>query len=755
MLLGFCRQAAGQERPTVGSVELAGLRTLSEATVLAKVRTRVGDVFDPAVAADDAKRIAELSAVAYAYYNSELQNSQVKLTFVVVEKNIVREIVFAGNHHYGPSALQRKLGFKQGDFLEVFSAREGAEVISDFYRKEGFAFVKVQLDDSSEGPLSSGKVVYRIEEGPRVKIKKVRFSGNRMLKSSALAGAVKSKSRKWLFWPGLYDQQKLSADAEKLMSIYQKKGYLDARVEPVTEFAADKRAARVNFVISEGPLYLIERLSIVGAHYFDEQKLLSQLRQKQGKPYSQTVADSDRQQLVSIYRSEGFINASVEQRRIFTDAGEVRCEFEVTEGEQFRIGQVNITGNSQTQDKVVRRVLDERDFKPGQWYNADIARGDGQGELEKAIRQTAMMESATIMPGGERPGRRDAQVSVVEGQTGMVMVGAGVDSSMGLIGQLIFEQRNFNISDWPESWGEFIMGRAFKGAGQQLRVALEPGTQVTQYSVSFTEPYLRDKPVRLDVVGSRYMRGQESYDEVRSKGFVGFEKRDKQGWRRGIGFRLEDIEVKRIEPDAPDQVRAVAGDNWLAGVRLSMGRDKTDNVFNPTQGYDVRVGYEQVGGDDTFGVLDGTYRWYHTLFEDLAGRKTVLAAKLHGATTVGEAPVFEKFYAGGIGSIRGFDYRGVSTRAGAGKDPIGSDWLFLAGAEATVPLTLEVLSWLFFVDSGTVDSGSYRVAVGTGIQILIPQWFGPVPMKFELGIPVMKDDDDETQVFSFSVGRLF
>jgi outer membrane protein assembly factor BamA len=193
------------------------------------------------------------------------------------------------------------------------------------------------------------------------------------------------------------------------------------------------------------------------------------------------------------------------------------------------------------------------------------------------------------------------------------------------------------------------------------------------------------------------------------------------------------------------------------GARIGAGRDLTDDRFNPTKGYSFDFGYEQVAGDHTFGIASGVYRRYKTISEDLAERKTVLALKLLGATTVGDAPPFEKFYAGGTGTygIRGFKYRGISKRSGVDDDPIGSKWIFLANAEATVPLSSDTFSALFFVDSGMIDSGGYRASVGTGIQILIPQWFGPVPMRLEIAAPLMKDSKDDTQVFSFSVGRLF
>jgi len=271
------------------------------------------------------------------------------------------------------------------------------------------------------------------------------------------------------------------------------------------------------------------------------------------------------------------------------------------------------------------------------------------------------------------------------------------------------------------------------------------------------------------VVGLSREWQRESYDENRLRGYVGFEKRYKNRWRRSIAFRLEDVDVDGVDLDAPKEIRDDKGSNGLAGVKVGTGRDTTDDRFNPSKGYSFDISYEQVGGEHTFGILSGVHRRYKVVHEDMAERKTILATKLLAATTVGDAPVFEKFYGGGSGlyGIRGFDYRGVSTRGTPTtvggvpivgrkkKDPIGSDWIFLANAEVTVPLVGENFAALFFVDSGAIDSGSYRVAAGTGIQILIPQWFGPVPMRFEIAAPLMKDDEDDTQVFSFSIGRLF
>jgi len=434
------------------------------------------------------------------------------------------------------------------------------------------------------------------------------------------------------------------------------------------------------------------------------------------------------------------------------------------------LGQFSISGNESIQDKSVRRVLDEYDFTPGQFYNADIAPPQGGGKLEEYVQRKVIAEQVIIRPQGQpyqSPGDpnllgQDVIVGIEEGKTGIFQPGIGLSSDSGIIGSLVFDQRNFDANDWPESFGEFITMNAFKGGGQRLLISLAPGTEVSVYSFDFSDPYWRDKPVTFNLLGSKYMRFRESYDEDRLRSLVGFEQRRKERWRRSLSLRAENVSVDGLDLDAPKEIRDVKGDNILFGIKLGIGRDMTDDEFRPTKGYTFNINYEQVAGDHTFGVPGGTYVWYKTLYEDLLDRKTVLATKLHAAAAVGDAPPFEKFYAGGSYSMRGFEYRGVSTRGlqtnvinPERKDPIGSDWIFLASSEVTVPLIGNNIAALFFVDSGAIDTGPYRAAVGAGIQIMIP-WFGEVPMRFELATPIMKDSDDDTQVFSFSIGgRLF
>lgn len=674
-------------------------------------------------------------------------------------KDVIISIEFENNRKYKDKTLRKKLDFEVGNYIDPILAESGRRIIAEFYRKKGFPYIEVALNRKK---LSEGKVIYTVFEGLRMQIKSVKFKGNQAIKTSDLKKAIKTKTRSWLLWPVYYTKEKIAEDVEKLRTLYYERGFLNHRI-------AVRGQTHIIFIIEEGPLYKVRNVTLKGNSHFDNETLLANLKLETGQTYYQRKAQAHAKRILKLYREDGYVDAEARQHlRFVPEANVVDVEFKIDEGRQFRIGKIEITGNEQVHDKVIRRILDEYDFSPGELYNANIAPKQGGGQLERYVQRMTMSEEAMIRPTQPTegaPDRRDAIVDIKEGLTGMWNPGVAVGSDSGVVGQLIWQQRNFDIQDWPESIEEFITMRSFKGAGQSLRVALEPGTHVSYYSVTFTEPYFQDKPTSLDVAGSSYERWRESHDEKREKGYIGFEQRLKNRWRPSFGFRVENVEVGDLDFDAPQEIIDVKGHNLLVGARLGIGRDMRDDRYTPSNGYRFDVGYEQVTGEYDFGIVKGSTVGYRTLYEDLLERRTVLALKLLAATTVSEAPPFDKFYGGGTSTygIRGFEYRGVSTRGlqtnvinPVRKDPIGSDWIFLANTEITVPLIGENIGALFFVDSGTIDTGRYRASIGAGIEISIPQLLGTrVPMRFEFATPFMKDEEDETQVFSFYMGRLY
>lgn len=701
---------------------------------------------------------------SYATTTGQAEENTRESSIEIVGKDTVQSIDFVRNRTFKDKTLRKKLDFDVGDYLDPILSEAYRRTITEFYLSKGFAFVRVTLDKKK---LQEGDVIYTIDEGPRVRVASVKFIGNKSIKTSALRNVIKTQTRKWLLWPNYYIEERPVEDMARLLNIYYERGFLDYRIDVKRVFTDGRAKVHITFEMEEGPVYTVGKIILTGNKHFDNQTLLEGFKLQQGQAYNKRLADSHAKRILTLYQENGFVDAQVRQRPGFIrDTTVVNVEFDISEGRQFRIGRVNITGNEQTQDKVIRRVLDEYDFTPGQLFNASLVPKQGGGKLEKYVQNMTMAEEVIISsstPEGEVIDQKDINVDIKEGRTGLIMFGGGISSDSDIIGQLVWQQRNFDITDWPESFGDFITGQAFKGAGQSLRVALNPGTQVSTYSVSFREPYFRDKPTSFGVTGLKWARWRESYDEERTKGDIGFENRYKSKWRTNLGFRVENVDVVNLDYDAPQEIIDAKGDNAIMGVRVGFGRNLTDDIYTPSKGYTFSLGYEQVTGDETFGILSGTCIGYKTIYEDLAERKTVLAMKLLGGTVLGPAQPFEKFYAGGTGTygIRGFRYRGVTTRGlqtnvpvPERKDPIGSDWIFMADAEATVPLIGENFSALLFVDSGTIDTGDYRASAGAGLQITIP-WFGPLPMRIGFASPFLKDDEDKTQFIFYQMGALY
>ncbi|MBN2129373.1 MAG: BamA/TamA family outer membrane protein, partial [Sedimentisphaerales bacterium] len=457
---------------------------------------------------------------------------------------IIKSIEFTGNHKFKGHVLRERLGFELGDPLDPYLAEGGRLTIAEVYRKIGFPFVQVSLDRER---LADGHLFYTIDEGPRVQIESIDFVGNEAFGAGVLRQVIKMKQKKWLLWPVYYTEGAIDEDLDRLRTFYYNHGYLDYTIRQETEFAEDKSGVSITFFIEDGPLYHVSAIRFTGNTHFTTDQLREKIETGEGQAYLKPTADRDAKAVVQLYREQGYVDAEVRQVPRFTSKtqdNEVTLEFEVTEGRQFRLGRIEVTGNETTRDKTIRRVLDEYGFTPGELYNARLAPKEGGGILEKYVQRAASAQETLIRPvtppDGD-PNRKDARVNIEEGMSGVIIPGIGMSTDSGVIGRLVFRQSNFDISDWPDSLAELFSMKSFRGAGQTLSVTLEPGTHVSQYYVSFSDPYWRDKPVEFDLTGRSWQRYRESYDEKRLRGDVGFEQRLENRWRRSIGFRAENV----------------------------------------------------------------------------------------------------------------------------------------------------------------------------------------------------------------------
>jgi outer membrane protein assembly factor BamA len=424
--------------------------------------------------------------------------------------------------------------------------------------------------------------------------------------------------------------------------------------------------------------------------------------------------------------------------------------FRIEEADQYRIGRVDIRGNRITQERIIRRELR---FFPEQLLNMKAVT-----ESQHRLTETQLFERVDIQPLGTAPNERNVLVQIKEGHTGQIMLGAGISTNSGLLGNVAYTERNFDITRFPRSWSDMFSGRAFKGAGQTLRVVAEPGLELMRFHVDWFEPRLFDQPYSLGTKAFLFTRGRENYDETRYGGVVSVGHRFRNRWYGEVSSRVEGVRIHNLDSDAPPEVRSDSGTHALVGVKGTLIRDRTDSRWQPSRGDRFNLSYEQVFGSYDFGRATGDYRIYRTLYVDALDRKHIIAARVAAGSIFGDAPVFERFYGGGIGSVRGFEYRGISPRSTGTDEPIGGDLFVFAGTEYSFPIVGEQLRGVVFLDTGTVENScemtDYRVSAGVGLRWYIPL-FGPIPMSLDFGFPISRDGDDEEQLINFAFGWTF
>jgi outer membrane protein insertion porin family len=742
----------------IREIRIQGLERIDEGYVRNQIRTTTGQPYSARVMSEDVGRLLRTGRFLDVRATPEPVDGEVIVTIAVREKPVIAAIEIRGNVKFSTKDLLKDIDFGVGDPVDRFLINQGRDAIERKYRDAGYAYAEVTVDE--EALKTEQRVIYTIAEGPRVRVRQITFEGNYSYKPKELMRLVSIKTYIWIFRTGEFDADKAQRDAENIQTFYREHGFLEAEVSYRPEFLDEAHEnLRLVFVINEGTRYTIKEIRITGNTVFTTDDLLAKLKLHPGDFFDAFKLKDDVQAIETEYGRQGYIYAHVLPSRVFAEEpGQVIVTLQITEDGQFTMGRIEIHGNSQTQDKVVRRELR---FYPGELYDTTKVR-----EAEKRIKDTQLFTEATITPVGNAPDVRDALVQVTEStKTVNFILGAGVSSDSGLAGNIVLENTNFDLFDFPRSATEFFKGKSFRGAGQTARIQLEPGTQVQRFRIDFREPYLMDQPIGLSTSAYYFERNRGPYNEQRLGLTWGFDHRFEsgalKGWTGTLGFRNEWVRITDVEFLAAKDIRDVEGGSYLSSVEPGLIHDTTDSVFNPTKGHRFKLGWEQagmMGGAYTFSKITASYVQHWTVTSDEYERKSVLSGRINAGYMFGDTPVFERFYAGGIGSMRGFAFRGISPKDGLRNDRVGGDFMLLTGGEYSVPLYEKVIYGVGFVDMGTVERDitidTWRTSIGLGVRLTLP-FFGTVPMEFDFAIPVMKNDEDKTRIFSFYVGLPF
>lgn len=789
---------ATPDQPIV-EIRVEGNTTIPDEAILKHVKTRTGRAATPKQVREDVRTLYNLKWFFSVEPRYRQTDDGITLVFHVIERPVLQKVTFQGNKDIKTKKLDELIGLRTGGAYDVSINREAVRKIEDHYHEKGYVFASVTLakGDSKD----DREVVFEIVEGPKVKVSNVKFVGNNFASDALLRTKIQTSVLKFWLLGGKFDPATIPGDVEAVTEYYHSLGFFDVKVQqPKQLFSKDKSRLVLEYEIEEGQRYKIRNIEIAGNQVLSTNKLRTGMEVKSGEYFTERKLNKDIQKVTQQYGELGRIFAKIDASPRFLESpGLVDIVYNLDEDQPQRIRRINVHiegDNPHTKESV---VLHRIGVKPGDLANQRAIKlgegrlkgqifATGQGgtkppRIEVVRSQQRPDLSETIVRaqgvndpaqqgssiyggsnqtdplgnlfGGPPPGWVDLDVYGQETQTGRLMFGVGVNSNAGLLGNIVLEENNFDISRPPRSWQDVVDGVAWRGAGQQFRIEAVPGNLLSRYVVSFTDPYFLDQDISFGVSGFYFQRFYRDWNESRLGGRVTLGKIFTQQITGNVALRLEDINLTSPSNPYEPLLAAALGDNFLSTVRLGLTHDTRDSPFLPGSGHFVEGSFEQAFGNFNYSRAELDGRQYFTTYErpDGSGRQIfTLAGNL--AWTGNDTPIFERYFGGGFQSFRGFQFRGVSPLDQGVR--VGGQFLALGTAEYMVPITADgTIQAVAFTDFGTVDNSvsfsEFRVTMGGGVRVTVPA-MGPVPIALDFAWPITKQNNDIVQVFSFYVG---
>lgn len=770
-----------------------------------------GSIFSAEQVRDDIRQLNRLGLYQRVeIYAGLTDDGEVELAFDLLERMLVIDVQVTGNVELNDADIHSMIDVLPGAPIDRFQIDRSARRIEELYRNKGYYFVRVNVDE--EELADTGLVIFRVLEGNRLKVTGIRFSGNEAFENKKLRREIKTRKAN-ILRRGQLDNAVLDVDIANLIVFYKDRGYLDVRTDRLIQPAPNGREAIVTYLIEEGPLYTMREVQIDidpgedEEQVFDRQQIAGLMTIKPGDVYSVRDLDESIKIITDAYGQMGYIDAQVVRlERRDEDEPLVDLVVAISEGGRSRVGEVIIQGNDLTRQEVIRRQIELKPTRPmdstamersktrlrllqlfndrtgakvtpqesGVEFFAEVwddefvprARKSDAPDSDDASDDLGKDPITLTLTPPDKTSFRDVLIEIEETNTGSFDLGGAVSSDSGVVGRVAITQRNFDIRDTPDSFGEFFAGRAFRGGGQTFQIEALPGNEVQTFRVSLTEPYLMESNYSGAVSAFFRRRNFDEFDEKRAGLTLGLGRRFGTRWTGNLNFRYNEIELGDIDPSRPVDVFKASNPTTLVGLAASLSRNTLDSRVRPTSGSRTSISVEQVAGDFTFTPIEIKHNMFIPIREDYLGRSTVLKLSSELGYIPQDrdsSPTYERYYLGGQ-DFRGFEFRSISPKGIRNDnglpsdDPVGGNYKIFLGAEIQQPIYEDLLSVVAFIDSGTVtfDPGfdDYRVSVGFGFRIFMPA-LSPAPLAFDFGFPIVEESTDKTRLFTFSVDLPF
>jgi outer membrane protein insertion porin family len=731
---------------TVASITPEGNERIDSGAILQKISTKPGDFYDPATLRQDLKAVFAMGYFDHVEIEAKDTEAGKNIIFRVQEKPLVGSVVITGAEDIGEQDVRDAANISPNSILNPTKVNEAVQKVKDLYKSKGYYNTEVTAKINAPANANA-EVILEIEEGGKITVEEIAFTGNNSFSDGELKDVIQTSTHKWwLSWltdAGVLKMDVLRQDAERVASFYQNNGFIEAKVgEPIVEQKEDELF--VTFPIDEGARYRVGTVDIEGDLIKSKEELIAALKIRDEEYLNRQVLRDDVTRVTDLYAEQGYAFAEVAPR-VNKASGVERVDILllVRKGEMAYINRVEIQGNTRTRDNVIRRDLK---VEEGGRFDSKAIRTSTQ-----KLNRLGFFEEVTVTP---KPTMSENQMDVVvdvkEKSTGTFQIGAGYSSSENML-----------------FMGEISEDNIF-GTGNKLSLAASTSSESTRYNLKFTNPRLYDSQVSGSIDLFNWERQYDDFTKDSTGAAFRLGHPLWEEWRIFYGYTISDTELSDIDyANVSTAILQSEDINLLSMPEIGLVRDTRDKYFSPTKGSrnSINVSYAggMFGGDAQFTKVEASSNWYFPLFWS-----TVLQVK--GAA--GQAfenednklPVYEKFFLGGMNSIRGFESASISPRDPVSGDKIGGDKMWYGTVAIKFPLVKDMgMDGEIFHDFGNVYGGNvpgededwdfsdYKKSAGLGIL-----WASPLgPIRLAWGYNLDQQDDEDSSTWDFSMGGSF
>ncbi|MBU1084235.1 MAG: outer membrane protein assembly factor BamA [Candidatus Omnitrophota bacterium] len=743
---------ATQASRKISDIKIKGNSSVSTATILSRLKLKPGDSFEESALNKELKRLYATGFFSDVFVETQENPEGIVVLFTVLEKPVIKDIEFKGNSKLKDAHLLKRITIKKGDLLDFSALNQDMAEIKNYYVEQGYQFIKVDYDIVADKDRGTAVVVFVIDEGMSVRIKNIEVEGNKNMTDGELKKYIATKPAWWFINKGAFDRNKFQADLERIRNLYMSKGFLDAKITSSEEFSDNGREIYLTIIVDEGKKYLIGEIKVDGELSFPDTLIRAQIKIRPGDPFDYSKIREDLDSIKAFYYDRGYMNAEIDISQMYnptTDRMDLTCK--IKSYDEISVGKINVIGNTKTRDVVIRRELR---VYPGEKYAGDKLKKSKEKIYDLGFFEDVYFET---VPSSQKD-VKDLNVTVKETKTGEFSFGGGYSSVDSFIGFVQVRQRNFDIMNFP----------SFTGAGQDLILRGEMGSTRTNYLLSWTDPWIMGYPYLLgfDLYREEHNKSGTSgydYDEKRTGGALRLGKDFTDELSAGLKYNLEEVKISDLPTDAAQDLKDEAGTNMISRLTSSLQYDTRDSKYSPTKGWLSGASLENagsfLGGDKDFVKLYLYTTFYHSFWEnvilELKGRTGVVEA--FGNTD--KVPIYERFFAGGATTLRGYAQRAVGPRDVASHE-LGGDGMVIGNAEVSFPVYKKLIKGAVFYDVGNVTAkysdifsdSAYKQSAGLGVRVKTP--IGPV--KLDYGYPLSDNHDDKKEgQFWFSVSHGF